>query len=145
MTETPEPSRRSLALRGFIAGFLATLIFHQLTLAILRSAGVAGPRPFSMAATWPFGLPAVLSLAFWGGVWGVLFASVDRWFPRGGGYWPAAVLFGGVLPSLVALVVVLPLKGAHLAGGWPPGLLVTAFLTNGAWGGGTGLVLRTLR
>jgi hypothetical protein len=64
-------------LRGFLAGFLATLIFHQLTLAALWAAGVAPLGPFSVTATRPFGVPAMLSLAFWGGVWGVLFASVD--------------------------------------------------------------------
>jgi hypothetical protein len=132
-------------LRGFLAGFLATLIFHQLTLAVLWGAGVARLGPFSMAATRPFGVPAVLSLAFWGGVWGVLFAFVDGQFPRASGYWVAALLFGAVLPSLVALLVVLPLKGQHWAGGWPLPLLETAFLVNGAWGIGTGLILQTLR
>lgn len=132
-------------LRGFLAGFLATLIFHQLTLAALWGAGIAPLGPFSMAATRPFGVPAVLSLAFWGGVWGVLFAFVDGLFPRGGGYWAAALLFGAVLLSLVALLVVLPLKGQHLTGGWPLPVLETAFLVNGAWGIGTGLILQTLR
>ena len=132
-------------LRGFLAGFLATLIFHQLALAVLWGAGMAPLGPFSMAPTRPFGVPAVLSLAFWGGVWGVLFAFIDGLFPRGIGYWAAALLFGAVLPSLVALLVVLPLKGQHLAGGWPVPLLETAFLVNGAWGIGTGLILQTLR
>jgi hypothetical protein len=98
-----------------------------------------------MAATRPFGVPAVVSLALWGGVWGVLFASVDGRFPRGSGYWAAALLFGAVLPSLVALLVVLPFKRQHLAGGWHVPLLATAFLVNGAWGIGTGLILQTLR
>jgi hypothetical protein len=133
------------SLRGFLAGFLATLIFQQLTLAVLWGAGVAPLGPFSMAATRPFGVPAVLSLAFWGGAWGVLFAFIDGLFPRGSGYWAAALLFGAVLPSLVALLVVLPLKGQQLAGGWHVPLLATAFLVNGAWGIGTGLILETLR
>ena len=50
---------------GFIAGFLATLIFHQVVVALLWWAGVAPFGPFSMAATKPFGVPAVISLAFW--------------------------------------------------------------------------------
>jgi hypothetical protein len=91
---------------GFIAGFLATLIFHQLTLVLLWSAGVAPFGPFSMASTPPFGVPAVLSLAFWGGVWDILFALVDGRFPRGVGYWVTALLFGAILPSLVSLLVV---------------------------------------
>jgi hypothetical protein len=129
---------------GFIAGFLATLIFHQVVVALLWWAGVAPFGPFSMAATQPFGVPAVISLAFWGGVWGILFGLIDNGFPRGSGYWLTAFLFGAILPTLVALLVVLPLKGRPMGGGWQPALLVTAFLSNGAWGVGTGLILKAL-
>ena len=129
---------------GFVAGFFATLIFHQLALALLWSIGVAPSGPFPMAPTRPFGVPAVFSLAFWGGVWGILFALVQRSFPRGGAYWVAAFLFGAILPSLVALMVVLPLKGRPMGGGWHPPLLLTAFLINGVWGIGTGLILKLL-
>lgn len=97
-----------------------------------------------MAATQPLGVPAVFSLAFWGGVWGILFALIHDGFPRGGGYWVTAFLFGVILPSLVALFVVAPLKGRPIAGGWQPSLLLTAFLINGAWGIGTGLILKAL-
>ena len=129
---------------GFIAGFASTLIFHQLTLALLWNAGLAPSAPFSMAATHPFGVPAVLSLAFWGGVWGILFALAERKFARGGGYWVAAFLFGAVLPSLVALLVVLPLKGHAVGAGWQPHVWLTAFLVNGMWGIGTGIFVRAL-
>ncbi len=131
-------------LASFIAGFLATLIFHQLTLGILWFAGMAPFAPFSLARTWPFGVPAVFSLAFWGGVWGIIYGLVDGSFPSGGGYWMMAFLFGAILPSLVALMVVLPLKGLPMGGGWHPAFLLTAVLVNGAWGIGTGLILKTL-
>lgn len=131
-------------LLGFLAGLLATLSFHQPVLALLWSAGVAPFGPFSMTATAPLGLPAVVSLACWGGGWGVVFAGIESRFPRGGGYWVVAFLLGALLPSLVALLVVLPLKGRPLGGGWQPSLLLTAFLVNGAWGLGTGLILRGL-
>lgn len=61
---------------GFVAGLLATVIFHQLALALLWIIGVAPSGPFPMAATRPFGVPAVFSLAFWGGVW----VFYLRWF-----------------------------------------------------------------
>jgi hypothetical protein len=128
---------------SFMAGFLATLIFHQLTLAVLWAAGIAPSGPFSMEATQPFGLPAVLSLAFWGGIWGIVYGLIDWSFPRRA-YWVMAFLFGAILPSLVALMVVLPLKGRPMGGGWHLPLLLTAFLINGVWGIGTGLFLRTL-
>jgi hypothetical protein len=119
---------------AFVAGFLATLVFHQLTLWILWHAGLAPFAPFSMAATSPFGVPAVFSLSFWGGVWGILLAFAEPKFPSQRGYWIAAFLFGAVLTSLVALVIVLPLKGRPMGGGWGTPLLATAFLINGAWG-----------
>jgi len=129
---------------GFIAGFLATVIFHQPVLALLWWAGLAPFGPFSMAATQPLGVPAVISLAFWGGVWGILFGLIHDRFPRGSGYWLTAFLFGAILPTLVALLVVLPLKGRPVGGGWQPALLMTAFLINGAWGVGTGLIVKAL-
>ena len=135
-------SARSLF--GFIAGFTSTLIFHQLTLGLLWEAGLAPSAPFSLAATHPFGVPAVLSLAFWGGVWGIVFALTEKKFATGGGYWLAAFLFGAVLPSLVALLVVLPLKGRPVGAGWQAHVWLTAFLVNGAWGIGTGIFLRAL-
>jgi hypothetical protein len=141
-------SRKSTTYRrllfGFVAGFVATLIFHQLTLALLWALGIAPFAPFPTSATQPFGVPAVLSLSFWGGLWGILFALVEGRFPRGSGYWVTAFLFGAILTSLVALFVVAPLKGKPIAGGWDPSLLLTAFLINGAWGVGTGLILKAL-
>ena len=129
---------------GFLAGFLATLIFHQLTIALLWDIGVSPSAPFRMAPTQPFGVPAVFSLAFWGGVWGILFALVHGRFPPGAAYWVAAFLFGAVLPSLVALMVVSPLKGGPMGGGWHPPVLLRIFFINGVWGIGTGLILKLL-
>ena len=144
MTQRNPPTRLSkVLLLGFLAGFFATLIFHQLTLTVLWALGVAPFGPFSMKDTQPFGVPAVLSLAFWGGIWGILFAFIHGGFPRGS-YWVITFLFGAVLPSLVALLVVLPLKGRPLGGGGHLPLLVTAFLINGAWGIGTGVILKML-
>ena len=138
------PGAGARLLSGFIAGFLATLVFHQLVLAMLWRVGLAPFGPFSMAATQPFGVPAVISLAFWGGAWGCVFALIEDKFRHFGSYWVAAFLFGAILPSLVALLVVLPLKGKPMGGGWPPSLLLTAFLINGAWGIGTGIIFKLL-
>jgi hypothetical protein len=130
------------ALGGFVAGFLATLVFHQLVLAILRAVGLAPFGPFNINSTHPFGIPAFLSLSLWGGLWGVFFAFGARAFPRGVFYWAMAFLFGAILPSAVALLVVLPLKGLPVGGGWRTHLLLTVFIVNGAWGVGTALFLR---
>ena len=127
---------------GFIAGFLGTLIFHQLVLMVLRAINLAPFPAFSMQPTSPFGIPAVFSLAFWGGIWGILYAFIHRRFPAGAGYWFSAFVFGAVFPTLVALLIVLPLKGKPMGGGWHPPLLITALLINGAWGIGTGIILK---
>jgi len=129
---------------GFVAGFFATLLFHQMTLAGLWNTGFAPFPPFQMKPTWPFGVPAMLSLAFWGGVWGIIFVLLHRQFPRGGGYWLAALLFGAIVPTLVALLIVLPLKGGALGGDWHWKLWVTALLINGSWGIGTALIYSML-
>ena len=139
---TAGSSRR--ALLGFIAGFLATLIFHQLTLWVLWSTGFAPVPPFSLAATKPLGVPAVISLAFWGGIWGIVFSLVERRFSAGWSYWLSALVFGAVFPTAVALLLVMPLKGRPLGGGWQPSLWVAALLVNGAWGIGTALFIKLM-
>ena len=126
---------------GFIAGFLAVLIFHQPVLSLLTAAGFAEAATYSMQATAPFGVPQVLSYSFWGGVWGMVFALVEQRFPRGAAYWVVAFLFGAIFPTLVAWFVVAPLKGQPVAaGGAIPGML-TGLIINGAWGIGTALFL----
>ncbi|MDZ7829707.1 MAG: hypothetical protein U5K33_09560 [Halofilum sp. (in: g-proteobacteria)] len=93
-----------------------------------------------MAATEPLGVPAVISLAFWGGIWGiVLWLLVRR--SRGTRRWLLALAIGAIGPTAVALLVVLPLKGISISLAMVPfGLLL-----NGAWGVGTLLLLVGLR
>jgi len=126
---------------GFIAGFLAVLTFHQLAVALLNAAQLTGFEPSVLTRSEPFGVPVVFSLASWGGVWGVIYTFVDRKFPKGGGYWLGAILFGGIALTLVALLVVTPLKGGELGRGWDPMIWLVAFLVNAAWGLGTGVFL----
>ena len=126
---------------GFIAGFAATLIFHQAALWVLWRAGLAPFAPYATAPVPPFGIPAVISLALWGGVWGIVLSVLQDHFSRRG-YWAETFGFGAVFPTLVALLIVLPLKGKPMGGGWHWQLLVTAFLINGVWGLGTNAILK---
>jgi hypothetical protein len=126
---------------GFIAGFLAVLLFHQPALALLTQAGMAKATTYSLHSTAPFGVPQVFSLAFWGGVWGIIFASVEQRFRGSAGYWLFALLFGAVLPTLVAWFIVAPLKGAPIAAGWQPSRMMIGPIINGAWGVGTAIFL----
>lgn len=127
---------------AFVAGFLAVLIFHQLMFALLHAVGLIPVGAYDFRPVPPFGIPGVLSAAFWGGVWGIVFALVEPRFPHGPGYWVAAALFGAVPLTLVFWFIVAPLKGLPVAGGWHAGPWVAGLLVNGAWGLGTALLLR---
>ncbi len=131
-------------LKAFLAGFFSTLVFHQGLLAILHATGASPRAAYSMARTAPLGVPAVFSLAFWGGVWGIALWLVIRGHDGSSLYWILALIVGAVAPSLVALLVVLPLKGQPVAGGGDPKLIVGALLLNGAWGLGTAFLIRLL-
>jgi FtsH-binding integral membrane protein len=96
-----------------------------------------------MAAVPPLGVPQVISLAFWGGLWAIAMAYAFKDL-SGGSYWLWWTVIGAIAPSIVALFVVFPLKGMPMAGGWDPKLIIGALLLNGAWGFGTALFLRYL-
>lgn len=130
--------------KAFVAGFLSTLIFHQGVLALLHAADPNAPAPFNMTATAPLQVPAVVSLAFWGGVWGVLLWWLIR-TQAGAAYWLRALIVGALAPSLVAWFVVMPLKGMGMMGGWDPKIFVGALILNGAWGIGVALIMRGLQ
>jgi hypothetical protein len=132
------------AIRGFVAGFIAVLVFHQGTLLILHLAGFVPNAPWSFAPVPPLGVPAVLSAAFWGGLWGIVFALLRPQFGEDARYWISALLFGAIAPTLVAWFVVLPVKGLPAGGSfaWPRVLIGP--LVNGAWGLGTAVFLRLL-
>jgi hypothetical protein len=128
---------------AFIAGVVAVPVFHQILLGLLHMAGIVPFAPFNWAPTKPFGVPDIVSISFWGGVWGVVFAlTVRRWF-SGVAYWIASAVIGGVALTLVFMFVVWPLK----IGGLPPdmiGLFIIGFLLNAAWGIGWALFLMLL-
>jgi hypothetical protein len=126
---------------GFAAGFIATLVFHQIALMMLVGLGLVKAAVYSMQAVPPFGVPQVLSLSFWGGMWGMFFALIENRFPKGAGYWLAALLFGAIGPTLVAWFIVAPLKGQPVAAGWELPRMITGLVVNGAWGIGTGLLI----
>jgi hypothetical protein len=129
-----------LLVKAFFAGFLSTLVFHQGLLALFWLSGAFPRAPFDMRPVPPIGVPAVASLAFWGGVWGIAIWPLLR-HAAGAAYWLRALLIGAVGPSAVALFVVFPLKGMGVAGGWDPKIIVGALILNGAWGLGVALLM----
>ena len=136
----PNSSFATTAARGLVAGFVATLLFHQGLLELYYLAGAVSRPAWGMRPMSPFGVPQVISLALWGGVWGVALALLARAMTRWGARWLFALAFGAILPTLVAWYVVTPLKGGHFEF-----ILATAWLgptLNGLWGLGTELFLR---
>jgi hypothetical protein len=103
---------------AFVAGFLAVLLFHQPMLGVLHALGVTALTPYPMGTTLPFGVPRVLSLAFWGGIWALPLDLLLDGLRRRASYWWTALLFGALGPSAVNWLVVLPLKGAAIGGDW---------------------------
>ena len=128
-------------LRAFIAGFVSTLVFHQGLLQLLHIAGVVPNDAWNMSAVPPLGVPAVLSLAFFGGLWGcVLWLIIKRW--HGAKHWLHAALWGAIGPSALALLVVFPMKGIEIPVDGYPKIIAGALLLNGVWGLGVALLMR---
>jgi hypothetical protein len=135
----------SPALRGFVAGALAVPAGHQVALALFWWLGWTARAPFSLSPTEPLGVPALLSSMFWGGLWGIVLAVLLARRATAGGYWALALVFGALAPTLVAGLVVAPLRGQPAAAGGDPRGIVVGLAINAAWGLGVALLLRISR
>ena len=92
--------------------------------------------PFNMSPVPPLGVPSVLSLAFFGGLWGMLlWLLLGRL--NGLAFWLTNVIVGAIGPTVVAMLVVFPMKGIEVtAQTWTGGLVL-----NGFWGLGVALFM----
>lgn len=130
-------------LQAFIAGFVSTMAFHQGLLALLHRLGISPRAAFDMAPVPPLGFPSVISLAFWGGLWGIAL-----WLLIGGqsgfAFLAWAIALGALLPSMVVLFVVLPLQGLPIGGGYDSRRIAGTLLLNGAWGLGMAWLMRLM-
>jgi hypothetical protein len=146
MTTTDSDSEGSLFRHPpiwlFLAGAISVLAFQQGALAILNAIGFTPATPFGYGKTQPFGVPQVWSMAFWGGIWGLVYGIVEKHFADDAAYWIMAILFGAVLPTLVLWFVVFPLRGQPMAAGWDQHRMALHAMLHGAWGLGTGLLVR---
>lgn len=123
---------------GFVAGFLAVLLFHQGLLLLLNVAGLTEGAAYPLTPTEPLGIPQVISWAFWGGLWGILLAYALPAPQSRARYWLTALGFGALALSLVAWFVVAPIKDVRLN----RDIIVGALLLNSAWGLGAALLMR---
>jgi hypothetical protein len=125
----------------FAAGFISVLLFQMAAWSVLYALGMTPNAPFGYAPTKPFAVPQIWSFAFWGGLWGLVFGYVERWFPQGPMYYVAAFLFGAIAPVLVLWFIVLPLKGIPVAAGWKPMTMLFHVIMHGCFGLGIGVLL----
>jgi hypothetical protein len=134
---------------GFVAGALSVLIFHQLGFWLANELGLTRAAIYSTRPLPPWGVPAILSAAFWGGLWGIAGAFLLQRAPGalgnalGGALgW---ILFAAVVVTLVNWFVVLPIKGQPVGNGFRmPGVVVVP-VVYGFWGLGMWLIARTTR
>jgi hypothetical protein len=133
-----------LVVVGFVAGAIGVLVFHQGLILAMYLLGLLPFPPYSMNATEPFGVPQVLSSAFWGGLWGIALVCCMAVWRAADRLW-VAVLFGGVLATLVGIFVVTPLKGGDPVARLQAAMLLRGFVINGVWGLGAALSYRVIR
>ncbi len=131
----------SRAVLGFIAAALSVLTFHQLMLGLLHVLAIPGleiaATPYRFAPVPPFGVPVLLNLCFWGGLYGVVFGLL---FPKITlPLWLAGLLLG-LLAVLVGFFVVPTIKGLPIGGGWVINNWIRSILINGCFGVGVGLI-----
>ncbi|MGH8443525.1 MAG: hypothetical protein ACRETF_11580 [Nevskiaceae bacterium] len=130
--------------RAFVAGFLSTMFFHQGMIGLFYLAGVFQRAPWSLAATEPLGVPYVLSLAFWGGVWGIPIWYLMR-HATGTAYWIRALVFGAIGPTVVAILVVARIKTGTFDAVTDAKFWIGGLIVNGVWGLGLALLMRGLK
>ncbi len=126
---------------GFIVAVVSVLIFHQGVWALLHFLDIPGygmPPPFPTDHVGPLGVPRIVSLCFWGGVWGALFGAF--WRDAEGPSWRRGLVLG-IAAALFGMFVVAALKGLPIGGNWQVTNWAKSFLINGIWGVGVGLML----
>ncbi len=130
------------ALLGFLAAVLAVLTFHQGMWGLLYLLGWMPRPPYPMNPVPPYGVPLLVNLCFWGGLYGIPYGLALPRLSRLPGWLTGLGL--GLLAALVGWFVVAPLKGQPLAGGFDPMRMLISVLINGCWGVGVGLILPML-
>lgn len=129
-----------IGFKSFLSGFLATLVFHQGLFTLLWLGNLVPRAPYDLSPVPPLGVPAVVSLAFFGGLWGIiLWAILGRL--AGLRFWLGHLIVGAVGPTAVAMWVVFPAKDIEVsARTWIGGLIL-----NGVWGIGVGVFMRLIK
>ena len=100
-------SLQSLAF-GFIAGAIAVVTVHEIIDYVLYRAGVFPRVPWSLKPSAMTGVPQIVSDAFWGGVWGIVFALLYNVLP-GDGPTVKGLIFGVIGSAILGVFILVPL------------------------------------
>lgn len=119
---------------GFAAGFLSHLVIEGALGAGLYAAGLIPALPWSLAPVGFLGVPQSLSLAFWAGLFGVVYVLMEPWLTARFGQWPGGLFYGLVVPLSCDWFIVLPLKGRGIGGGFHPASIPVDVALNAALG-----------
>lgn len=132
------------AIVGFVAGAVSVLIFHQLGFWLSNELGYTRAALYNMRGVPPWGVPTIVSSAFWGGLWGIVAAFVVPRLPGALGGVLGWILFAAVIVAIVNWTVVLPIKNGRFN---MPGLpiIVVLPLVYGLWGFGMWLIAGAMR
>ena len=126
---------------GCVAGAISVLVFHQTTLQIFFWLGWAPLAAFRIAQVPPFNAPLVVSITFWGAIYGGVFGLLLPWVR-------AALWLKGMLAGLCAMAlawfVFLPLMGHRAAFAWQAWPMLRSFIAYQMWGLGLTLLLPLL-
>lgn len=135
------PTRSQRIFLGFVAGAISVLVFHQGALAILHALGLSHAPPFRTVLIPPFWVPLIVSLSFWGGVYGAVFGAVLPFLriPP----WLAGLGLG-LVSVAIGWFIVAPLKGNPVAAGFEVWPMARSVLLNLCWGLGTSLLFPLL-
>ena len=135
------PAAQMRVFLGFIAAAIAVLTFHQGRIAALHAVGWVPFVPYRTTPVPPFGIPAIVSNCFWGGLYGAAFGFLMPRFT-----WPLWLcgLILGLIAVLVGWFIVAPIKVLPIAGGWVPMNMLRSIVINGSFGVGVGIILPLL-
>lgn len=120
------------AIKSFIAGFVATLTFHQGTIWLLHTFAGVPFVPWNMKIN-AYGVPSVLALSFWAGIWAIPLCGLIAARPRLPALLTGLVL-GAIVPSVWSWTVLAAMKGNAMFAGGNLKVIAIVLLVNGVWG-----------
>ena len=133
------PSANAFSTRlflGLVAGALAMLLCHQTSLQLLYWCGLIQHPAFRLASVPPFNVPMIVSVTFWG----ALFGAILNMLPT----LPARVSVRGLVNSLFAILMVWffvrPIAGHGVAFGWNPHAMAASAFAGLCWGYGVAVI-----